>query len=55
VRRSVHRALTALARVVEFLHERSMVLAEEAKATYLDALEGEFLPARRNAQKARRW
>jgi hypothetical protein len=53
VRRSVHRALTALGRVEEFLHERSMVLAEEAKAAFLDARGGGGVPARAaDAQKA---
>jgi hypothetical protein len=45
VRRSVHRALVSLGRVDEFLHERNVVLADEAKLIFLDALEGEFLPA----------
>ena len=44
-RRSVHRALTSLGRVEEFLHSHRMVLSGDAKATFLDALEGEFPPA----------
>jgi integrase len=45
VRRSVHRALVSLGRVDEFLHERNVVLADEAKSIFLGALEGDFLPA----------
>jgi hypothetical protein len=44
-RRSVHRALTSLGRVEEFLHGRNMALSAEAKTAFLDAMEGEFMPA----------
>jgi integrase len=45
VRRSVHRALTSLGRVEEFLQGHSMVLSGDAKAAFLDTLEGEFMAA----------
>jgi hypothetical protein len=45
VRRSVHRALTSLGRVEEFLQGHRMVLSGDAKATFLDTLEGEFIAA----------
>jgi len=44
-RRSVHRALASLGRVEEFLQTRRIVLSADAKATLLDAIEGEFMPA----------
>jgi integrase len=45
VRRSVHRALTSLGRVEEFLQGHRMVLSGDAKAAFLDTLEGEFIAA----------
>jgi hypothetical protein len=45
VRRSVHRALTSLGRVEEFLSLAGVVLGEDAKAAFLDAMDGEFAPA----------
>jgi hypothetical protein len=52
MRRSVHRALTSLGRVEEFLARgRGTVLGEDAKATFLDAMEGEFMPALRTLRR----
>jgi integrase len=45
VRRSVHRALTSLGRVEEFLQTHRMVLSGDAKAAFLNTLEGEFIAA----------
>ena len=53
VRRSVQRALVSLGRVDEFLHERNVVLADEAKSIFLDALESDFLPALATSGDAR--
>ncbi len=47
VRRSVHRALTSLGNVEEFLHDRRVVLNEEAKGELLDVVEAEFMAALR--------
>jgi hypothetical protein len=44
--RSIHRSLTSLGRVEEFLARgRGTVLGQDAKAAFLDAMEGEFMPA----------
>jgi integrase len=44
-RRHRHRALTSLGRVDEFLQTHRMVLSGDAKAAFLDTLEGEFIAA----------
>ena len=44
-RRAVHHALTSLGNVEAFLHERGMVLTEEAKGLFLDVVEPEFAAA----------
>jgi hypothetical protein len=54
VRRSVHRALVSLGRVNEFLRERNVALADETKTVFLDALEGDFLPALATLRATRR-
>ena len=51
VRRSVHRALTSLGRVEEFLQGHRIVLSGDARATFLDAMEGEFIAALRTLRR----
>ena len=51
VRRSVHRALTSLGRVEEFLSWAGVVLGKDAKAAFLDVMDGEFAPALRTLRR----
>jgi hypothetical protein len=44
-RRHLHRALTSLGRVDEFLQTHRTVLSGDARAAFLDTLKGEFIPA----------
>ena len=44
-RRHLHRALTSMGRVDEFLQTHGMVLSGDARAAFLDTLKGEFIPA----------
>ncbi len=44
-RRSVHRALERLGDIEAFLNERSMMLTEDTRGSFLDAVEDEFVPA----------
>lgn len=44
-RRSVHRALERLGDIEAFLNERGMMLTEDTRGSFLDAVEDEFVPA----------
>jgi integrase len=44
-RRHLHRALTSMGRVDEFLQTHRTVLSGDARAPFLDTLKGEFMPA----------
>jgi integrase len=49
--REVRHALTSMGCVEEFLHERNVVLGDEAKSAFLDVLEAEFVAALRTLRR----